>query len=414
MKKNYTLYLTFLLFSIVTNAQNKILFDASKAETAGNADWIIDSDLFNLRFTGGPASIGGSESNPQIIPTPNQSGITASTTEDFWKGGISAWAVDCVKKGYTVETLPYNGQITYGVSTNTQDLSNYKLFVIVEPNIDFTDSEKNAIVNFVNNGGSLFMVSDHGVSDRNNDGIDSPVIFNNLMSLNTVQANPFGITFDNNNVSSPTSNIASTSTDPLLNGSFGNVTQMQFFNGSTMTVNTIDNSSVKPIIFQSTASNTGATNVMCAYASFGNGKVVAIGDSSVPDDGTGDTGDRLYDGYIANVSGNHQKVIMNATVWLMTSTLSNSQFNIDKLNFTVAPNPTTNKQINFSYNLDAIENITFSIYDSLGRIVNQSQDFNLILGTNYKSINASDLEKGIYFCKISTDKDSKTLQIILD
>jgi hypothetical protein len=41
-----------------------------------------------------------------------------------------------------VETLPWNGRITYGDATNTQDLSNYKVFVVDEPNILFSAIEK--------------------------------------------------------------------------------------------------------------------------------------------------------------------------------------------------------------------------------------------------------------------------------
>ena len=411
MKK---IYILFIFTSITVCAQNKILFDATKAETAGNADWVIDSDLFNLTFSGGPASIGGNESNPQRIPTPAQSGISASTSESYWKGALSAWAVDCVKNGYTVETLPYNGQITFGNSSNVQDLSNYKLYIIDEPNIDFTPAERTAIISFVSNGGRLFIISDHNISDRNGDGIDSPVILNNLMSLNSIQANPFGITFDNNNISVLTSNVASTTSDPLLNGSYGNVTQMKYSNGSTITINTAQNASVKGIIFNTGASTTGTTNVMCAYATFGSGKVVAIGDSSVPDDGSGDTGDSLYDGYIADASGNHQKLLMNATVWLMTTALANENFDIDSFNFNIAPNPIQNKQINLSFNLISSENVTISVIDSLGRNVKEVKKINSSSGTNYKTIDASDLESGIYFCKISTDTVSKILQVIVE
>lgn len=32
----------------------KILFDATKAESEGNADWVVDADLNNLRFSSGP------------------------------------------------------------------------------------------------------------------------------------------------------------------------------------------------------------------------------------------------------------------------------------------------------------------------------------------------------------------------
>ena len=119
-----TLILLFLLvFSVGLQSQTvKILFNATKAESAGNADWVIDADQHNLGYINGPAVVGqGDESNPQAIPTPSQSGITSSTLESYWKGGISAWGVELAKKGYYVETLPYNGQITYGNSGNPND-----------------------------------------------------------------------------------------------------------------------------------------------------------------------------------------------------------------------------------------------------------------------------------------------------
>ena len=129
----------------------KILFDASKAEMAGNADWIIDSDIFNLgtNFNGAMVPGRGDDSNPQNIPTPSQDNITPSTLETYWNGAISNWAIDLVKQGYHVETLPYNDSITYGNSTHALDLSNYKVFIITEPNILFTPSQKNAIINFI-------------------------------------------------------------------------------------------------------------------------------------------------------------------------------------------------------------------------------------------------------------------------
>jgi hypothetical protein len=294
----------------------KILFDAKKAQSAGNADWVIDANLFNLGWGSSGATLnGGSESNAQQIPTPAQSGITSSTSETYWKGGISAWAVDCAKKGYIVETLPYNGQITYGNSSNTQDLSNYKIFITCEPNMSFTSSEKTAIITFVQNGGSLIIIADHNVSDRNNDGVDSPHALNDLMSSNSIQTNPFGITFNYDNFSVTTTYVSTSTTDPLLHGIFGNVTKAKWSSGCSMTINTTANSSVKGCVFKTSARSN--TSVMVAYSTFGSGKVVAIGDSSVADDGTGDTGDTLYNGYSLDVSGNHRLLLMNAITWLV-------------------------------------------------------------------------------------------------
>lgn len=298
----------------------KILFDASKAETAGSADWIIDADVNNLGYGGGPAiANAGTESNAQSIPTPAQPGINPGTLETYWQGGLSFWGIDCVNKGYTVETLPYNGRITYGDAGNLQDLSNYKVYVVCEPNILFTAAEKTAILNFVANGGGLFMIADHAVSDRNNDGFDSPVIWNDLLQNNsTGNTNPFGIIFDMQNFSQQSSNIASLpANDSILHGPMGNVVKVQWNGGTTMTINHSANASAKAIVYQNNVPGaTGNNNIMVATARYGFGKVVAIGDSSPCDDGSGDINDILYTGYNVDAAPNHRNLLMNGTIWL--------------------------------------------------------------------------------------------------
>jgi hypothetical protein len=179
----------------------------------------------------------------------------------------------------------------------------------------YTAAEKTAIINFVQNGGGLFMVSDHTISDRNNDGTDSPQILNDLISNNSIQNNPFGITFNLANISVTSSNIPNLPNDSILHGPFGNVTQVKWSNGTTMTINPSVNSTVKGVVYNS-GSSFGNNNVMVAYARYGKGKVAAIGDSSPCDDGSGDTGDALYDGWLGDASGNHERFIMNATIWL--------------------------------------------------------------------------------------------------
>lgn len=398
------------LNSLNTSAQNKILFDATKGETAGNADWVIDADNFNLGVGSSGPYIGGNEANPQRFPNPLQATISASTSESYWTGALSYWGIDCVKKGYSVETLPWNGLITYGVASNPQDLSNYKAFIVDEPNILFTASQKTAIINFVANGGGLLMISDHDVSDRNGDGFDSPHIWNDLMESNTVATNPFGITFDYADFSGTYSNIANLPGDPILHGTTGNVTQVKWSGGTTMTLNTTQNSSVKGVLFKSGTS--GLTNVLCAYGTYGAGKVAAVGDSSITDDGTGDTGDVLYDGYITDANGNHQRLLMNITNWLMNSSLSNSSFDSVNLNCKISPNPIQNKQINISYNLNADETVTISTYDALGRnVINFKVNGNS--GVNANSINTDFLKSGLYFVKIATSSASNTVKIII-
>ncbi|MDB5236210.1 MAG: hypothetical protein JWR44_3203, partial [Hymenobacter sp.] len=124
-----------------TGGGKKFLFDASHAELAGNADWVLDVD-------------GGA--TPRF-PTPAASGITSTTSETYWTAALSAWGVALVKLGNSVENLPAGTAITYGNASNPQDLANYAVFVVDEPNTLFTAAEKTAIVNYVKNGGGLFM-----------------------------------------------------------------------------------------------------------------------------------------------------------------------------------------------------------------------------------------------------------------
>ncbi len=315
-KKFFYLIFFSLLMAGMVQAQQKILFDATKAETAGNADWVIDADQFNLSYQNGtPTAGGGRESNAQRFPTPSQKDITSSTPGTYWTGGISSWGVDMVKKGFEVETLPYTGKITYGDASNPQDLSHYAVFVVDEPNIRFTASEKTAILQFVYHGGGLFMISDHDRSDRNGDGIDSPSVWDDLMQNNSIQKDPFGISFDLAKFDDKSTNVRPQAGNPVLDGPMGKVTALWFFAGTSMTLHPADNNRVEGLIYRS-GSSLGNRDVMFAISTFGKGRVAALGDSSPADDGTGDRNDRLYDGWIKDANGNHRKLIVNATIWL--------------------------------------------------------------------------------------------------
>ncbi|MGZ5552748.1 MAG: hypothetical protein ACXWHF_03830, partial [Chthoniobacterales bacterium] len=57
------------------------------------------------------------------------------------------------------------------------------------------------------------------------------------------------------------------------------------------------------------------SNVMVAYGTFGAGKFVAIGDSSPIDDGTGASGDTLFDGW-NDGGGDDGDLVINASLWL--------------------------------------------------------------------------------------------------
>src|ERR1700675_740664 len=99
-----------MVVSSVASAAPKALFDNTHAETAGNADWEIDTD--------------------QPVPVPDPSTVTLATPRDYWLGANSSWAIDFVKRGYGVATLTTAFGITYGNAGNPYDLSLYDVFIV--------------------------------------------------------------------------------------------------------------------------------------------------------------------------------------------------------------------------------------------------------------------------------------------
>ena len=137
--------LSFVVFATPAAAAKRALFDNFHAQTAGNADWIIDTD--------------------QPLPLPGQATVTATTPTNYWLGAISTYGISMVKLGYTVATN--TSAMTYQNASNPYDLSNYDVLIVDEPNSSFSAAEVTAILNFVRNGGGLVAISDHS-------GIDSP------------------------------------------------------------------------------------------------------------------------------------------------------------------------------------------------------------------------------------------------
>ena len=389
--------------------QIKILWDDTHAETSGtSADWCIDADLHNLNWNPG-ASTGGTHSNPQQYPTPTQTAVTSSTAETYWEGALSYWAIDCVNKGYWVESLPpLTGQITYGSTTNTQDLSKYNVFVVCEPNIRFTQAEITAMMNFIQNGGSLFAISDHTVSDRNNDGWDSPMIWNDFMTNNPVQNNAFGYKFASDNFSGLSNNMVTTG-DSITRGPYGNVAEVQWSNGTAMYINPSQNPSVKAHIWKSGAGQTD-TAALCVTARWKCGKIASIGDSSPPDDGTGNPASTLYTGYTGDAAGNHRPWLMNMMIWLAEGT-NCTTMGINSLEqsntVSVYPNPTStilNVELGIQNSASLVE-----VTDVLGNVLIHNSEFL----THNLTLDVSGLNPGIYFVKVIADgKALQTVKVI--
>ncbi len=306
-----------------------VLFDATKHEMGGNADWVIDADLWNQNMPAYPCTGTTNESNPGRFPSPPQSGINAATPETYWTGGISSWAVELVKAGHTVETLPAGGLITFGNGSNPQDLSHYQLYVVVEPQNPFSASEKSAILGFVNAGGGLFMVGDHETSDRDCDGWDAPHVFNDLTGASSAAASGlFGIWFRVNGLGDKGSedwfddgvdaNVETSPTDPIINGPFGSgAGGLGLFGSTSMDLNPGDNPTVAAHVWR-TGQAHGNLRVTFATATYGSGRIAAIGDSSPADDDTGDPSDTLYPGWDKATGGvKNREIHLNACHWLL-------------------------------------------------------------------------------------------------
>ncbi|HSV65142.1 MAG TPA: putative Ig domain-containing protein [Mycobacteriales bacterium] len=275
---------------------HRVLFDDTKAETAGNADWIVSTSI--------PDPTGQN-------PSPQR--------ETDWTGAISAWGVALQKTGqYALSTLPAGSAITYGTGASL-DLSRFDELVLPEPNIQLSAAEKTAIMQFVQHGGGLFLISDHTGSDRNNDGWDSPKIINDLMTNNGVDnTDPFGFSVDLANVTTDNPRAVSDATDPVLHGPFGTVTGSILRNGTTVTLHPADNAAVRGLVYRTSATPGGNTGAFFATSTFGSGRVAVWGDSSTVDDGTGQPGNNLFNGW-DDPAGTDAALALNATAWLAGS-----------------------------------------------------------------------------------------------
>ncbi|WP_416829060.1 OmpL47-type beta-barrel domain-containing protein [Ectobacillus polymachus] len=114
----------------------KVLFDNTHGQTAGAADWVID-------------------------------------------GAFSDFADGLKADGFTVEQLDRQIPYTFGEQAITYDkLKNYDVFIIGEANIPYKQSEQDAMLQYVQNGGSIFFIADHYNADRNKNRWDASEVMN--------------------------------------------------------------------------------------------------------------------------------------------------------------------------------------------------------------------------------------------
>lgn len=256
----------------------KVLFDNTHGQTAGAADWVID-------------------------------------------GAFSDFAGGLRKVGFTVDQLNRTIPFTFGEQAVTYDkLSQYDVFVIGEANIAYKSSEQDAMLKYVQNGGSIFFIADHYNADRNKNRWDSSEVMNGYRrgaytnpakGMSTEEASSpamqgvtssdwlatnFGVRFRYNALGdvNATDIVAADQAFGITSG----VRSVAMHAGSTLAI--IDPAKAKGIVYIPTGTKAWANAVdsgvyngggraegpYAAIAKIGSGKAAFIGDSSPVEDAT--------------------------------------------------------------------------------------------------------------------------------
>ncbi|MFO3688947.1 DNA-binding protein [Staphylococcus felis] len=298
---------TCILMSPMYASGKSVLVDHSHGQTAGSADWVID-------------------------------------------GAFSDYADAMTNSGYAVKHID-------GVQgINEETLSNTQTLIIPEANIPMKTAEQNAMINFVQNGGSVLFIADHYNADRNLNRLDSSEIFNGyrrgaygdmtigmtdkekqsdmmqgVASSDWLSIN-FGVRFRYNAIGNITTDNIVDSREAL--GITKGVHSVAMHAGSTLAIT--DPQKAKGIIYLpqlnanqkwNNAVDEGIYNgggkaegAYVAISKVGKGKAAFIGDSSMVEDSTPkykreDSGadKKTYDGF---KEADHQTLLMNLTQWL--------------------------------------------------------------------------------------------------
>ena len=336
-----------------------VLFDNTKEETAGNADWVIGTP-------------------------PN------------WIGGFSDYGQALRDLGY--ETLTLNGsQIT------SYALQNCDVFIIPEPQNPFTNSEKQAILDFVQNGGGLFMIADHDGADRNNNGWDAQDIFDYSLQSMTY----FHMSFNSDNEwLEPASYIESPRTFITEN-----INRVGMWAGSTMSANY----PAEEHIWREYSHYTPLL-VTCEY---GNGRVVGWGDSSTFDDGTGNPGNTLYDGW---TDYDDALFAVNIVRWLLREDvgIEDNEINGNKKTIKLKSNPAF-REVSFFISAEQPQDSKINIFNIKGQLINSflisdgsfdnNGQFSLIWNGTDKT--GKSVRSGVYFFNLQTNKQKTAFEKLI-
>lgn len=258
MKKVSFLFVTLMLMATCLSAEAaNVLYDDTHGQTAGNADWV-------------PA-------------------------------GAYSEVVDMLKANdFKVESL---SQVTSGRVFTTELLKNYDAIILAEPNNPYAKDEAQIFIDYVKNGGGIFMIGDHGNADRDGDGWDAVRALNEFCPK-------FGFKFQGNSIYEAPVSGAINQSHPAMFG----FKSVGIWAGSTFDI--IEAQDAKAVgLIDSRISK----SPYIVASEFGAGRVVAIGDSSPFDDGTGSGGkNKLHDSYDSFMFS-HPQIAYNAMTWVTGS-----------------------------------------------------------------------------------------------
>ena len=268
----------------------RILFDNAHHQIAGAVDWIID--------------VTGRHPYPSV-----------PQKENDWHGSLSSFGLDLLNtRDYIVETLPEDRAFTYNDSQTPQDLSNYGILVIPEPSAKISADEAKAVYEFVKNGGSLMLISDHEGADRDGNGYDSVRAINEMLAAmpdaTSKESNPFGFYVLPGSMNNSTTKVADSAEPSIVKNRAGELRSTGMYGAAGFQI--VDASKVKPLL-----NDTKSSDVFALSATFGQGRIVAIGDSAIIGDGTNFLALSLTseNGYIDTKLDN-RILLLNAIDWL--------------------------------------------------------------------------------------------------
>ena len=188
-------------------------------------------------------------------------------------------------------------------------LRNMDCLIIPEPNIRFQQDEIRAIRKFVDSGGALFVIADHGGSDRNFDGWDSSLILNELLS-------DWGVLFLGNTFSETPLRGSRMPDDSRCNGILDGVRNVGAWAATSLIIEPGKGDWTSLL----NSERAGYPFMVCG--SVGRGRVAAIGDSSSFDDGSGDHTKNRHSAYNSWLF-DQQRLGIQTIAWLTCSAWPN-------------------------------------------------------------------------------------------